>query len=133
MALVHVAKTEGMRAMAMQWLPPMMRPGRMADAALVESIVAMVSRKTPEIFEAQIRALLGRPDANPVVGQIRCPALLLSGQEDGWSPPARHQQMASAIPGSRLAIIPDSGHMSTMEQPEAVAAAMRDWMTIRPS
>ena len=127
-ALLNVARTEGMRAMAMQWLPPMMHPDRMADTALVESIVAMVERKTPDIFEAQMLALLGRPDATPVLQQIRCPALLLSGREDGWSPPARHTEMAAAIPGSKLAIIPDSGLMSTMEQPSAVARAMRDWL-----
>jgi pimeloyl-ACP methyl ester carboxylesterase len=129
-ALLHVARADGMRAMAMQWLPPMMHPDRMADTALVESIMTMVERKTPDIFEAQILALLGRPDATPVLGQIRCPALLLSGREDGWSPPARHADMAAAIPGSKLAIIPDSGHMSTMEQPAAVSRAMRDWLAM---
>ena len=133
LALLNVARTEGMRAMAMQWLPPMlhpkmMDPDRMADTALVEKIVAMIERKTPDIFEAQIRALLGRPDATPVLDQIQCPALLLSGREDTWSPPARHEEMAAAIPGSKLAIIPDSGHMSTMERPAAVARAMRDWL-----
>jgi pimeloyl-ACP methyl ester carboxylesterase len=127
-ALVNVARTNGMRAMAMQWLPPMMHPDRMADSALVETIVAMIERKTPDIFEAQIRALLNRPDATPVLTQIRCPALLLSGREDGWSPPARHAEMAAAIPGSNLVVVPESGHMSTMEQPAAVAQAMRDWM-----
>ncbi len=127
-SLLHVARTGGMRAMAMQWLPPMMHPDRMSDTALVTSIVAMIERKTPDIFEAQIRALLGRPDATPVLRQIRSPALLLSGREDGWSPPARHAEMAAAIPGSKLAVIPDSGHMSTMEQPAAVAGAMREWL-----
>jgi pimeloyl-ACP methyl ester carboxylesterase len=127
-ALVNVAKTKGMRAMAMQWLPPMMHPNRMADTALVEKIVAMIERKTPDIFEAQIRALLGRPNATPVLRQIQCPALFLSGREDGWSPPARHAEMAAAIPGSKLEIIPDSGHMSTMEQPAAVERAMRAWL-----
>jgi pimeloyl-ACP methyl ester carboxylesterase len=127
-ALLHVARTDGMRAMAMQWLPPMMHPDRMSDTALVESIVTMIERKSPDIFEAQIQALLGRPDASPVLGQIRCPALFLSGREDGWSPPARHADMAAAIPGSKLAIIPDSGHMSTMERPAAVSQAMRDWL-----
>ena len=46
--------------------------------------------RSPEIFAAQVRALLTRPDARPVLDQIRCPALLLTGQEDGWSPPAQH-------------------------------------------
>ncbi len=130
MVLVNVAKTEGMRAMAKLWLPPMVKPGQMADAAFVNAVSAMVERKTPEIFEAQVRALLGRPDANPVLKQILCPALLLSGREDGFSPPARHADMAAVIPGSKLAIIPDSGHMSPMEQPEAVAQALREWLAM---
>lgn len=128
-ALLNVAKTEGMRAMALQWLPPMLRPGGMEDSPLVESIVRMIERKTPEIHEKQMLALLNRPDARPVLGQIRCPTLVLTGREDGWSPPARHEEMAAAIPGSKLVIVPNAGHMSTMEQPAAVSHAMHEWLT----
>lgn len=127
-ALLNIARTEGMRAAALAWLPPMIDSRRSSDSELLESIVAMVARKTPEIWEKQMLALLGRPDARPVLDLIRCPALLLSGREDVWSPPARHAEMSARIPGSQLAIIPDSGHMSTMEQPEAVAQAMREWL-----
>jgi pimeloyl-ACP methyl ester carboxylesterase len=128
MALLHLARTQGMRAMAQQWLPPMIHPGRRADAALVETIVEMFARKTPEIFERQIRAMLNRPDATGILEQIRCPGLVLTGREDGWSPPARHEEMAAKIPGSKLVVIPECGHMSTLEQPEAVAAALRQWL-----
>jgi pimeloyl-ACP methyl ester carboxylesterase len=127
-ALLQIAKEQGLRAMALAWLPPMMRPGRMADAALVETIVSMIARKTPEIYEAQMLALLGRPDATPLLPKIACPTLLLTGREDGWSPPGRHDEMAAAIPDSRVVIVPDSGHMAPMEQPLAVAAAMCDWL-----
>jgi pimeloyl-ACP methyl ester carboxylesterase len=126
--LLDLAKTQGMRAFTMQWLPGMMKPGRMQDPALVESIVAMLERKNADIYEMQMLALLGRPDANPVLPTIQCPALLLSGAEDSWSPPARHEEMAAKIPNSRVVTIPDSGHMAPMEQPEAVAAAMREWL-----
>ena len=64
-----------------------------------------------------------------VLGQIRCPTLLLTGREDGWSPPARHAEMGAKIAGSRLVVIPDCGHMSMLEQPAAVSAAMRAWLT----
>jgi len=127
-ALLQIARERGMRAMALEWLPGMMKPGRMADAALVESIVSMIARKTPEIYEAQMLALLGRPDARPVLPEIGCPTLLLTGREDGWSPAARHQEMAATIPKGRVVIVPDSGHMAPMEQPAAVAAAMREWL-----
>lgn len=126
--LLEIAKTQGMRAFAQAWLPPMMKPGRMDDKPLVDSIFAMLERKTPQIYEAQMTALLNRPDARPILPTIACPTLLLSGREDSWSPPARHEEMAAAIPNSRVVIVPDSGHMAPMEQPEAVAQAMREWL-----
>jgi pimeloyl-ACP methyl ester carboxylesterase len=129
-ALLEVAKTQGMRDMARQWLPPMIDPARRGDSVLAETIVEMFARKTPETFEAQIRALLARPDATPVLASIRCPALLLSGREDTWSPPARHADMAAKIPGpSSVVTVPDCGHMSPLEQPAAVADALRAWLS----
>jgi pimeloyl-ACP methyl ester carboxylesterase len=126
--LVALAKSQGMRAMLRQWLPPMIDSPRINDTALVNAIMEMMSRKTPEIFAAQIQALLNRPDATAVLEQIRCPALLITGREDGWSGPAQHEAMASKITGSQLVIIPDCGHMSTMERPTEVSAALRAWL-----
>ena len=88
----------------------------------------MFARKSPEIFAAQIRALLGRPDAASVLCSIRCPALVLCGRQDAWSLPASHRQMAFLIPGSELVMIECCGHMSPMERPAEVTAAMREWL-----
>jgi pimeloyl-ACP methyl ester carboxylesterase len=126
--LVALAQSQGMHAMLRQWLPPMIDSRRSNDTTLVNSIVEMMSRKTPEIFAAQVRALLARPDATPVLEQIHCPALLLTGREDGWSGPAQHAAMSAKIAGSQLAIIPDCGHMSTLERPAEVTAALRAWL-----
>jgi pimeloyl-ACP methyl ester carboxylesterase len=126
--LVALAESQGMPAMLREWLPPMIAPGRISDAVLVNSIIEMMSRKTPEIFAAQVRALLARPDASPILDQVRCPALLLTGQEDGWSPAAQHAAMAARIAGSTLVIVPGSGHMSMMERPAEVSAALRAWL-----
>lgn len=126
--LVALAKSKGMQAMLRQWLPPMIDSRRINDTALVNAIVAMMSRKTPEIFAAQVKALLARPDASAVLEQIRCPALLLSGREDGWSGPAQHAGMAGKIAGSQLLIVADCGHMSMLERPAEVSAALRTWL-----
>lgn len=130
--LVELARTAGMRAMAKAWLPPMIYSQRRSDAPLVDSIFAMFERKTPEIFAAQTRALIGRPDAGPVLEQIRCPALLLTGREDGWSPPDRHAEMAAKIQGSKLVVVPGCGHMSTLERPAEVSAALKAWLATAP-
>jgi pimeloyl-ACP methyl ester carboxylesterase len=128
LALLDLARSEGMRAMARQWLPPMIHPARRNDATLAEAIVEMFARKTPDVFEAQIQAMLARPDASDVLHSIRCPALLLTGREDGWSPPERHEAMREMTKGSRLVVVADCGHMSTLEQPEAVTKALREWV-----
>jgi len=94
----------------------------------VNSIIEMMSRKAPEIFAAQVRALLARPDATAVLDQIRCPVLLLTGQDDGWSPAAQHAAMHAKIAGSMLVIVPGSGHMSMLERPAEVSAALRAWL-----
>jgi pimeloyl-ACP methyl ester carboxylesterase len=126
--LLAIAESQGMTAMVQKWLPPMIDSRRINDTVLVNTIIEMMSRKTPAIFAAQIRALLARPDASAVLEQIHCPALLLTGREDGWSGPAQHSAMAAKVSGSKLVIVPDCGHMSMMERPAEVSDSMRDWL-----
>lgn len=126
---VQIAETQGMRAMARTWLQKMVHPSRLTDTPLVESIVEMMGRKTPEIFTGQIKALLGRPDATPVLPAIKCPALVLCGREDAWSVLDVHRDMAARIPNARLVAIDTCGHMATMERPEAVTAALVEWFS----
>ena len=114
--------------MAVEWLKGMLPPYRQDDTPLVEEIIAMFERKSPDLFEIQMLALLGRPNATPLLAGIQCPALVLTGRDDAWSPPARHLDMAQLIPKSELVLVPKCGHMSTMERPDEVTAAMRRWL-----
>ena len=88
----------------------------------------MFARRTPLQFEGQIEALLARPDATDVLRAVSCPALVLCGREDGWAPPSQHEEMAALMPGSRLAILDRCGHMAPMERPDAVGAALVEWL-----
>ena len=126
--LLEIARSQGMRAMAVEWLKGMIPAYRQTDTPLVEEIVAMFERKSPDLFEIQMLALLGRPNATPLLSHILCPALVLTGFDDAWSPPGRHLEMAQSIRLSELVVIPKCGHMSTMERPEEVTAAMRAWL-----
>jgi pimeloyl-ACP methyl ester carboxylesterase len=126
--LVDVAFASGMRAMGREWVHGMVHPERLGDESLIETILAMIERRSPEGFATQIRALLNRPDAGDVLGTIACPTLLLCGRQDTWSPLARHEAMAGLIAGSRLEAVEDSGHMSTMERPAQVSAALHRWL-----
>jgi pimeloyl-ACP methyl ester carboxylesterase len=97
-------------------------------SALFEAVLSMVERNSPAQFAAQINALLNRPDAAPVLPTVTCPTLILTGREDLWSPPVQHEAIANAIPGAVRRIVEQCGHMSTMEQPEAVNAAFVAWL-----
>jgi pimeloyl-ACP methyl ester carboxylesterase len=127
MELVDIAEKQGMRAIARHWIRNMVHPERLGDQVLVDAIIEMFARKTPEIYRAQIDALLNRPDATPVLASIRCPALVMCGREDTWSPVAQHEEIASRIAGSKLKIIERCGHMAPMEKPEEVTAALEEW------
>jgi pimeloyl-ACP methyl ester carboxylesterase len=71
---------------------------------------------------------MARPDNRPFLPTIQCPTLVLVGRDDALTPPSMAQEIANAIPGARLEIIPDCGHLSTLEQPEAVNRALRRWL-----
>jgi pimeloyl-ACP methyl ester carboxylesterase len=125
--LLAVAREQGMAAMARRWVQGMVWAPRRTDTALIESVIAMFARRGADTFAAQIRALLARPDAGGLLGAIRCPTLVLCGEQDGWSPAGRHVAMAEQISGARLVLVPECGHMSTLERPEAVTRALLEW------
>lgn len=127
--LLDIARKEGTRAMGAIWVQRMVHPSRLADTALLDSILDMIGRKSANIFGAQIKALLERPDATPLLAQIHCPTVVLCGRQDTWAILSQHEQMSAQIPGSRLVVIEECGHMSTMERPAEVTAAMRSWLT----
>lgn len=64
-----------------------------------------------------------------LVRRIDIPTLVLCGREDAWATATSHEEMARLIPRSRLIIVPTCGHMSTLEKPDAVTTAMREWLT----
>jgi pimeloyl-ACP methyl ester carboxylesterase len=126
--LLDIARRDGMLVMGREWARGMVHPSRLIDNALMDAIHQMIARAPLAQFEAQINALLQRPDCTGLLAQIRVPTLLLCGHEDSWSPLARHIEMAQRIPGNVLVDVPECGHMSTMERPHAVTAALQDWM-----
>lgn len=129
-ALLARAREAGMRAMGQVWATGMVHPDQIGTP-LFDAILDMIERSNPDQFAAQIHALLGRPEATPQLGGIHCPTLVLCGRQDTWSPLARHEIMAGAIPGATLRVIEDSGHMSPMERPQEVAAALQAWLDTR--
>jgi pimeloyl-ACP methyl ester carboxylesterase len=110
-------------------LPVLIHNSRLTDKALVEAVLQMGADTGTEAFKRQQTALMSRPDSSPLLANIRCPTLVIVGREDALTLPQVAQEIASGIPGAKLEIIPDCGHLSTMERPAAVNHALRAWLT----
>jgi pimeloyl-ACP methyl ester carboxylesterase len=99
------------------------------DAALKKIVRMMAAETGVEAYFRQQNAIIGRPDCRPGLGAIKCPTLVLVGDGDEATPPDLAREIAGAIGGARLTVVADCGHLSTLEQPETVTAALVDWMT----
>ncbi len=108
--------------------PNYVHPERHADTALRALIRAMAEDNGADAFVRQQNAIIGRVDSRPTLGTITCPTLVVVGDADQPTPPERAQEIAAGIAGSNLVVVPRSGHMTTLERPAEVTAALRDWM-----
>ncbi len=127
--LLDIARAQGVRAMAVEWVKPMVAPSRLSDPIFVEQIIAMICRKSEDIFKRQIKALIERPDASDVLSQVQIPTLVMAGAFDSWATPAQHQEIANHIPAKpEVAVIAPSGHMMMMEEPQLVAQQLNQWL-----
>ena len=108
--------------------PIFVHHSRQNDDALRARVRAMAEETGPEAFLRQQQAIMTRPDMRPLLALIDCPTLVLVGDGDELTPPALSQEIAAGIAGSRLVVVPDCGHLSTMERPEAVNNALTEWV-----
>lgn len=108
--------------------PLLVHRSRHGDTALKAAVRAMNEETGPEAYCRQQHAIMGRPDSRPGFAAITCPTLVLVGDGDQLTPPALAHEMAAGIPGARLVVVPECGHLSTMERPQAVTQALLDWM-----
>jgi pimeloyl-ACP methyl ester carboxylesterase len=88
----------------------------------------MTMRVGREAFIRQQIAILGRPDSRPGLSRIQVPTLVLCGRQDMATPVEAAREIAADIDGARLVVIEACGHLSTLERPEAVNAALGDWL-----
>jgi pimeloyl-ACP methyl ester carboxylesterase len=82
-----------------------------------------------DAFVRQVKAIMKRPDSRPLLPSIGCPTLVLVGDGDELTPPELSKEIAAGIPGARLVVVPHCGHLSTVEKPEDVNAALAEWLT----
>jgi 3-oxoadipate enol-lactonase len=124
--------TSGAAAVAGDMIPKLLGTTTRAKGNEVSDRVRdLILSSPPGAIAGGIRALMSRPDSTPLLAAVHCPTLIVVGEEDGLTPPAASEEMNRAIAGSGLSVIPDAGHLSSLEQPVAFNSALAAFLTHR--
>lgn len=110
-------------------LPLMLHESRLEDAALIQVIREMAQRTGIEAYIRQQNAIIARADYRPMLPSVSCPTLVLCGRQDRLTPLQNSEEMARTIPGAKLVVVEDCGHVSTLERPAEVNRALRTWLS----
>ncbi|WP_298292452.1 alpha/beta hydrolase [uncultured Litoreibacter sp.] len=109
-----------------------MKPTYLADGPqreeVLELVMAMAMDQGEGVFVRQSRALQRRLDQQSTLVKLTLPTLVLCGEDDTLCPVKRHEFMAELIQTATLSVIPNAGHLPTLENPDATTQAMRDWL-----
>jgi pimeloyl-ACP methyl ester carboxylesterase len=127
-ALINMCDRGEFKGVTPRLLPRWIHPSRVKDEALTETVMSMTARVGRDAFIREQTAIMNRPDSRPGLSRIHCPTLVLCGREDQATPVEVHREIAADIPNARLVIVPECGHLSPLERPEAVNAALRNWL-----
>ncbi len=111
--------------------PRLVHPSHQEDGALQELVIGMMQETGADAYIRQQRAIMTRADSRPLLPGIEIPTLVLVGKGDAITPPDVAREMAEMVEWASLVIIPESGHLSTLEQPERVTQALRLWLEQR--
>lgn len=113
-------------------MPKLVTPEHLADRVITGTITEMALGVRIDGFMRQENAIIGRIDSRPHLASIRCPTLVVGAREDALMPLETREEMARAIPGARLAVIEDCGHMATLERPDEVTRLLAGWLREPP-
>ena len=125
---IELAHSEGIAAVINEFLKVFIAAGRQDDKELTSTVRAMAKATGVAAFERQQRAIMGRSDAFQLLATLHCPTLVLCGDEDVLTPPKLAEEIDSAVPGAELEIIEGSGHLATLERPQAVSRALNRFL-----
>lgn len=127
----NAAKTlrEGTQAVVDGMFPKLLAPATLArNPDVAQAVREMLQAASPQGVAGALLGMADRADSTPYLKDITAPTLIIVGVEDAITPPKDSQQMAQAIPGSRLVELAQAGHLSNLEQPDAFNSAVRTFL-----
>jgi pimeloyl-ACP methyl ester carboxylesterase len=125
--MVQSVTAEGTAFLRRVQVPPLL--SGQASETLRGEVDALAAKASPEGAVAALRGMALRPDSQELLGRFGGPALILCGEHDAVTPPAKARRMAELIQGSTLVEIPQAGHLSNLENPEAFNASLDGFLS----
>jgi len=126
-----VAIAQGVEPIAEGMLPKLLAPENFAaEVDLVDFARDMMIETSVEGVVGALAAMRDRPDSTPDLPGLDVPTLILHGEEDQLIPLAEAEAMAAAMPQARLVIVPEAGHLPSLENPEVFNEALREFLEI---
>ena len=129
-SMLALLDREGPSGIAREMTPKLLAPAsRLERPELESSVRHLITQQSAAAIRGAILRLMDRPDATPQLAAIRVPALVVVGTDDRLTPVDEARRMADAIPGAELVVIPRSGHLSSLERPDAFGAALSAFLS----
>ncbi len=127
---IEMARHGRFDGIAQLLFPRFVAAARHGDRALQDIVRTMAEDTGAEAFVRQQTAIMNRADSRADLGAIACPTLVVVGADDALTPPDRAAEMVAAISGARQRVVPECGHLSTLEQPETVTQALVAFLSL---
>ena len=130
MALAVSARLFGVRPFILKQVAPLMFGERFraeAPAIVSEWLSRMTTLNRVGLYRA-VRMVLSRPAVGPRLAEVRVPTLVIAGDQDIAAPQHLGKRIADTVPGAELRILPRTGHISTVEEPELTTKLIRTWL-----
>jgi pimeloyl-ACP methyl ester carboxylesterase len=126
---IDMARNGQFAEIARLLFPRFVAAAHQGDRILKRIVRTMADETGAETFVRQQTAIMSRVDSRPSLAAIACPTLVVVGEQDALTPPERAAEIAAGIPHAHHVVVPDCGHLSTLEQPEAVTQALVDFLS----
>jgi pimeloyl-ACP methyl ester carboxylesterase len=128
-ALLEQTKIGRFHGVQRTLLPQLVHSRHIADDAITQPIFDMAQEIGADGFVREQRAIIDRADSRRMLVDIDVPTVVIVGRQDQVTPLPRSEEMAADIANSRLIVLEECGHMSPLEKPAEVTAALRRWLS----
>jgi 3-oxoadipate enol-lactonase len=130
-----LAREQGAAAVAAHLLPRMLAPGAAQSMPhVVERVRGMMLAAPVAGIAGALAAMRDRSDSTALLATLEdLPTMIVVGEEDAMTPVELARAMASAVPGARLEVVPDAGHLPPLEAPAVVNALLADFLKSLPA